>query len=123
MVDECNNRKWEIFDSYFSWTTNLRIVGTCPPNGDAGPDLIGFGGRAMPEWMAPEFLRGEPSNEKSDVYSFGVILWELITVQQQLNGLSPAQVVGAVAFQNRKLAIPPNTSPKLVSLMESCWAE
>ncbi|XP_054796181.1 serine/threonine-protein kinase CTR1 isoform X2 [Prosopis cineraria] len=74
-----------------------------------------------PEWMAPEFLRGEPSNEKSDVYSFGVILWELVTMQQPWNGLSPAQVVGAVAFQNRKLAIPPNISPVLASLMESCW--
>ncbi|XVE95172.1 hypothetical protein REPUB_Repub02eG0073200 [Reevesia pubescens] len=74
-----------------------------------------------PEWMAPEFLRGEPSNEKSDVYSFGVIMWELVTMQQPWNGLSPAEVVGAVAFQNRRLAIPPNTSPKLASLMESCW--
>ncbi|GMP37372.1 hypothetical protein CsSME_00009082 [Camellia sinensis var. sinensis] len=26
------------------------------------------------EWMAPEVLKNEPSNEKSDVYSFGVIL-------------------------------------------------
>lgn len=76
-----------------------------------------------PEWMAPEFLRGEPSNEKSDVYSFGVILWELVTMQQPWNGLSPAQVVGAVAFQNRKLTIPINTSPALTSLMESCWAD
>ncbi|XP_022768470.1 serine/threonine-protein kinase CTR1-like [Durio zibethinus] len=76
-----------------------------------------------PEWMAPEFLRGEPSNEKSDVYSFGVILWELVTMQQPWNGLSPAQVVGAVAFQNRRLSIPSNTSPKLASLMESCWAD
>jgi len=42
--------------------------------------------------MAPEFLRGEPTNEKSDVYSFGVVLWELITLQQPWNGLSPAQV-------------------------------
>lgn len=42
--------------------------------------------------MAPEFLRGEPSNEKSDVYSFGVILWELVTMEQPWNGLSPAQV-------------------------------
>lgn len=33
------------------------------------------------------------------------------------------QVVGAVAFQNRKLSIPPNTSPVLVSLMDACWAE
>ncbi|KAG5541896.1 hypothetical protein RHGRI_021658 [Rhododendron griersonianum] len=75
-----------------------------------------------PEWMAPELLRGEPSNEKSDVYSFGVILWELVTMQQPWSGLGPAQVVGAVAFQNRRLAIPQNTSPILASLMESCWA-
>lgn len=76
-----------------------------------------------PEWMAPEFLRGEPSNEKSDIYSFGVILWELITMQQPWSGLSHAQVVGAVAFQNRRLTIPPNTCPVLASLMESCWAD
>ncbi|XP_058786293.1 serine/threonine-protein kinase CTR1-like [Vicia villosa] len=76
-----------------------------------------------PEWMAPEFLRGEPSDEKSDVYSFGVILWELVTMQQPWSGLSPPQVVGAVAFQNRKLAIPPNISPVFASLMESCWAD
>ncbi|CAI9777741.1 unnamed protein product [Fraxinus pennsylvanica] len=76
-----------------------------------------------PEWMAPEFLRGEPSDEKSDVYSFGVIIWELVTMQQPWSGLSPAQVVGAVAFQNRRLAIPLNTSPILISLMESCWAD
>ncbi|XP_019088772.1 PREDICTED: serine/threonine-protein kinase CTR1-like isoform X2 [Camelina sativa] len=76
-----------------------------------------------PEWMAPEFLRGEPTNEKSDVYSFGVVLWELITLQQPWNGLSPAQVVGAVAFQNRRLIIPNNTSPVLVSLMEACWSD
>ncbi|CAN1145963.1 Serine/threonine-protein kinase CTR1 [Linum perenne] len=76
-----------------------------------------------PEWMAPEFLRGEPSNEKSDVYSFGVILWELVTMKQPWNGLGPAQVVGAVAFQNRRLSIPPKTSPLLSSLMEACWAD
>ncbi|KAK3143748.1 hypothetical protein QOZ80_4AG0304440 [Eleusine coracana subsp. coracana] len=74
-----------------------------------------------PEWMAPEFLRGEPSNEKCDVYSFGVILWELLTMQQPWSGLSPAQVVGAVAFQNRRLPIPKDTNPELAALVESCW--
>ena len=46
----------------------------------------------QPEWMAPEVLRDEPSNEKSDVYSFGVILWELMTLQQPWCNLNPAQV-------------------------------
>ncbi|BAH94716.1 Os09g0566500, partial [Oryza sativa Japonica Group] len=46
-----------------------------------------------PEWMAPEVLRDEPSNEKSDVYSFGVILWELMTMQQPWCNLNPAQVI------------------------------
>uniref|UniRef100_A0A2P2J076 Serine-threonine/tyrosine-protein kinase catalytic domain-containing protein n=1 Tax=Rhizophora mucronata TaxID=61149 RepID=A0A2P2J076_RHIMU len=44
-------------------------------------------------------------------------------MQQPWSGLGPAQVVGAVAFQNRRLSIPPNTSPVLASLMESCWAD
>lgn len=33
------------------------------------------------------------------------------------------QVVGAVAFQNRRLTVPQNTSPMLASLMEACWNE
>ncbi|MCO5606830.1 hypothetical protein L7F22_061021 [Adiantum nelumboides] len=36
-------------------------------------------GKGTPQWMAPEVLRSEPSDEKADVYSFGVVLWELAT--------------------------------------------
>eukprot|EP01018_Ginkgo_biloba_P001230 Gb_26546 [translate_table: standard] len=75
-----------------------------------------------PEWMAPEVLRDEPSNEKSDIYSFGVILWELVTMQQPWSGLSPAQVVGAVGFQNRRLQIPKDMNPEIATIIESCWA-
>ena len=46
----------------------------------------------QPEWMAPEVLRDEASNEKSDLYSFGIILWELATLQQPWSNLNPAQV-------------------------------
>eukprot|EP00250_Pteridium_aquilinum_P017600 c23699_g4_i1 orf=405-3302(+) len=74
------------------------------------------------EWMAPEVLRDEPSNEKSDVYSFGVILWELFTLQQPWSGLSPAQVVGAVGFQHRRLLIPKDINSEIAALIESCWA-
>ncbi|CAN6452372.1 unnamed protein product [Victoria cruziana] len=75
-----------------------------------------------PEWMAPEVLRDEPSNEKCDVYSFGVILWELVTMQQPWSSLNPAQVVAAVGFQNKRLQIPSYVNPKVASIIESCFA-
>ncbi|KAI3886995.1 hypothetical protein MKX03_022788 [Papaver bracteatum] len=46
-----------------------------------------------PEWMAPEVLCDEPSNEKSDIYSFGVILWELVTMQPPWVNLNAAQEI------------------------------
>uniref|UniRef100_A0A0E0K0K0 non-specific serine/threonine protein kinase n=1 Tax=Oryza punctata TaxID=4537 RepID=A0A0E0K0K0_ORYPU len=76
-----------------------------------------------PEWMAPEVIRDEPSNEKSDVYSFGVILWELMTLQQPWSTLNPAQVVAAVGFNGRRLEIPSSVDPKVAAIMESCWTK
>ncbi|XP_072979871.1 uncharacterized protein [Typha angustifolia] len=75
-----------------------------------------------PEWMAPEVLRDEPSNEKSDVYSFGVILWELMTLQQPWTNLNPAQVVAAVGFKGRRLDVPTDLNPQVAAIIESCWA-
>ncbi|CAL1373072.1 unnamed protein product [Linum trigynum] len=75
-----------------------------------------------PEWMAPEVLRDEPSNEKSDVYSFGVILWELATMQQPWGNLNPAQVVAAVGFKCKRLEIPHDVNPQVANLIEACWA-
>uniref|UniRef100_A0A1J3D3F3 non-specific serine/threonine protein kinase n=1 Tax=Noccaea caerulescens TaxID=107243 RepID=A0A1J3D3F3_NOCCA len=74
-----------------------------------------------PEWMAPEVLRDEPSNEKSDVYSFGVILWELATLQQPWGNLNPAQVVAAVGFKGKRLEIPRNLNPQVAAIIEGCW--
>ncbi|BAT85819.1 Serine/threonine-protein kinase [Vigna angularis] len=75
-----------------------------------------------PEWMAPEVLRDEPSNEKSDVYSFGVILWELATLQQPWSNLNPPQVVAAVGFKGKRLEIPRDLNPQIASIIEACWA-
>ncbi|KAK8651504.1 hypothetical protein V6N13_141105 [Hibiscus sabdariffa] len=74
-----------------------------------------------PEWMAPEVLRNEPSNEKCDVYSFGVILWELATQRLPWSGMNPMQVVGAVGFQNRRLDIPKELDPLVARIIWECW--
>ncbi|KAL2481288.1 Serine/threonine-protein kinase CTR1 [Abeliophyllum distichum] len=76
-----------------------------------------------PEWMAPEVLRDEPSNEKSDVYSFGVILWELATLQPPWGNLNPAQVVAAVGFKGKRLEIPSDVNPRVAAIIEACWAK
>ncbi|XP_054821533.1 probable serine/threonine-protein kinase SIS8 isoform X2 [Prosopis cineraria] len=73
------------------------------------------------EWMAPEILRNEPSNEKCDVFSFGVILWELSTMQQPWGGMNPMQVVGAVGFQHRRLEIPDDMDPDIADIIRKCW--
>ncbi|KZV39942.1 hypothetical protein F511_11322 [Dorcoceras hygrometricum] len=74
-----------------------------------------------PEWMAPEILRNEPSNEKCDVYSFGVILWELATLKLPWSEMNPIQVVGAVGFQNRRLEIPKEVDPLVARIICECW--
>ncbi|CAI9773140.1 unnamed protein product [Fraxinus pennsylvanica] len=73
------------------------------------------------EWMAPEVLRNEPSNEKSDVYSFGVILWELATLRVPWTEMNSMQVVGAVGFQGRHLEILPSIDPMVAEIISDCW--
>ncbi|KVI04610.1 Armadillo repeat-containing protein 3 and Serine/threonine-protein kinase CTR1 [Cynara cardunculus var. scolymus] len=68
------------------------------------------------EWMAPEVLRNEPSDE-----NFGVILWELCTLQQPWGGMNPMQVVGAVGFQHRRLEIPDDVDPAIADVIRRCW--
>ncbi|KDP27910.1 hypothetical protein JCGZ_18990 [Jatropha curcas] len=78
-------------------------------------------GKGTPQWMAPEVLRNEPSDEKSDVYSFGVIMWELATEKIPWDNLNSMQVIGAVGFMNQRLEIPKDVDPQWASTIESCW--
>ncbi|KAJ4968174.1 hypothetical protein NE237_014875 [Protea cynaroides] len=78
-------------------------------------------GKGTPQWMAPEVLRNEPSDEKSDVYSFGVILWELVTEKIPWDSLNSMQVIGAVGFMNQRPEIPKDLDVQWTSIIESCW--
>ncbi|KAG9457839.1 hypothetical protein H6P81_002347 [Aristolochia fimbriata] len=78
-------------------------------------------GKGTPQWMAPEVLRNEPSDEKSDIYSFGVILWELVTEKIPWENLNSMQVIGAVGFMHQRLEVPSDLDPRWASIIQSCW--
>ncbi|KAL3648566.1 hypothetical protein CASFOL_004969 [Castilleja foliolosa] len=78
-------------------------------------------GKGTPQWMAPEVIRNELSDEKADVYSFGVILWELVTQKIPWESLNSIQVIGAVGFMNERLDMPKDIDPQWASIIESCW--
>ncbi|XP_026429174.1 LEAF RUST 10 DISEASE-RESISTANCE LOCUS RECEPTOR-LIKE PROTEIN KINASE-like 1.4 [Papaver somniferum] len=78
-------------------------------------------GNGTPQWMAPEIIRNDPTDEKSDVYSFGVVLWELATSKIPWDTLDSFQVIGVVGFMDQRLEIPKDTDPNWTSLIESCW--
>ncbi|KAI7744385.1 hypothetical protein M8C21_013838 [Ambrosia artemisiifolia] len=83
--------------------------------------LTARSGGGTPQWMAPEVLRNEPSNEKSDVFSFGIIVWELVTQSVPWGDMNPLQVVGVVGFMDRRLDLPEDLDPSLSSIIQDCW--
>ncbi|KAI7754178.1 hypothetical protein M8C21_012596, partial [Ambrosia artemisiifolia] len=64
-------------------------------------------GAGTPQWMAPEVLSNEPSNEKSDMP------W---------SNLTAGQVVTAVVCYHERPEIPHYVNRQVAALIEACWA-
>ena len=80
------------------------------------------GAKGTPLWMAPEVLAGKSFNEKADVYSFGIVLWEILTRKEPFEEFESFEEFRmAVCMHHIRPPIPPNTLPRLASLIEACW--
>eukprot|EP01094_Clydonella_sp_ATCC50884_P010174 TRINITY_DN1974_c0_g3_i4.p1 TRINITY_DN1974_c0_g3~~TRINITY_DN1974_c0_g3_i4.p1 ORF type:complete len:483 (-),score=174.14 TRINITY_DN1974_c0_g3_i4:1872-3320(-) len=80
------------------------------------------GAKGTPLWMAPEVLAGKSFNEKADIYSFGIVLWEILTRKEPFEEFeSFEEFRAAVCMHHIRPPIPPNTLPRLASLIEACW--
>ncbi|EMS67697.1 Serine/threonine-protein kinase CTR1 [Triticum urartu] len=62
-------------------------------------------GKGTPQWMAPEVLRSEPSNEN----------------QKEFLKNASLLVIRAVGFMDHRLEIPRDVDPQWASMIQSCW--
>jgi len=78
--------------------------------------------KGTPLWMAPEVMMFQEFNEKCDVYSYGIVLWEILTRQEPFaQYTSFDKFKEAVCMRHERPPIPPETTPSLKALIESCW--
>ncbi|GBG91739.1 hypothetical protein CBR_g53553 [Chara braunii] len=85
--------------------------------------MITGGLRGTLPWMAPELLDEHAKvDEKVDVFSFGIIMWELLTGEIPYGNMHYGAVIGGIANNTLRPAIPDWCDPPWRNLMERCWA-
>jgi len=83
-----------------------------------GPQLLSPLGH--PRYRAPEITSKHPYTKKVDVYCFGSSLYELVTGQKVMEGLSDIEVC-RLRLAGKIPTIPPTVPKGIAKLILSCW--
>ena len=76
-------------------------------------------------YMAPEVIRfiGVDYTSAVDVYAFGIMLWEMLAIQQPLEGLSLLQAAYMIVNDAYRPDIPIDAPENLKRLIRKCWSQ
>ena len=75
----------------------------------------------LPQWTAPEILRGQPHDESADTYSFGVLLYEIMSRKLPYAGVDTFQVSRDAHERGLYGGPKPERSPLALTLSPSRW--
>src|SRR4051812_27959243 len=65
------------------------------------------------QYAAPELLNGfEDATSASDVYALAIVMWEVMTLREPYQGVSPDRIASMVP-QGKRLSIPADMHPKI----------
>jgi serine/threonine protein kinase len=72
-------------------------------------------------YMAPEQLRGQPTDARSDIFSFGALLFEMVTGRRAFPAQSQADLIAAILESD--LPVAADVPPELDWIIRTCLAK
>jgi serine/threonine-protein kinase len=80
-------------------------------------EIARFGG-TLP-YMAPETLRGNPTDTRADIWSFGVLLFQMVAGTLPFDGCTPFEISSAILHQSPR-PLPSHSSACLKRAISGC---